>query len=53
MQDSGKSNWLAALLIVLAAISQTGCLALAAGAAGGVVGHEIAEHEDEDDEDDE
>jgi len=42
------SRWLVLVAVLLGAVSQAGCLALAAGAAGGVVGHEIAKEEDDD-----
>jgi hypothetical protein len=37
------------LLLGLGALSQAGCAPLAAGAAGAVIGHEVAEENDEDD----
>lgn len=37
------------LLLAIAALSQTACAPLAAGAAGAVIGHEIAEDRDRDD----
>ena len=42
-------RWLPLLLVLQAAFLQAGCAVLAAGAAGGVIGHEIAEERDEDD----
>jgi hypothetical protein len=37
------------LLLGIGALSQIGCAPLAAGAAGAVIGHEVAEENDEDD----
>lgn len=37
------------LLLGIGVLSQTGCAPLAAGAAGAVIGHEVAEDRDEDD----
>jgi hypothetical protein len=42
------SLWLA--LLLLGSVMQSGCGLLAAGAAGAVVGHEVAEEEEEDEE---
>ena len=45
---SALERWLLILLLAQAPLLLTGCGYLAAGAAGGVIGHEIAEEEDED-----
>lgn len=49
MNIERSPRWLALLAISLAALSQAGCALLAAGAAGGVIGHEISENNDDDD----
>jgi hypothetical protein len=40
-------RWLLILLLAQAPLLQAGCGYLAAGAAGGVIGHEIAEDDEE------
>ena len=45
-------RWLLILLLAQAPLLQTGCGLLAAGAAGAVIGHEVAEEEAEDDAED-
>lgn len=45
-------RWLLILLLAQAPLLQAGCGYVAAGAAGGVIGHEIAEEQDEDDDND-
>jgi hypothetical protein len=50
-EASRVERWLLILLLALGPILLTGCGYLAAGAAGGVIGHEIAEEQDEDDDD--
>ena len=50
-QPSLWKHWMF-LLLVLLGLAQTGCGYVAAGAAGAVVGHEVAEEEEEDDDDD-
>ncbi len=40
------------LIAFIAIVNQTGCAPLAAGVAGGVVGHAVAKHQDDDDDDD-
>ena len=44
-------RWLLIVLLTQAPLLLAGCGYLAAGAAGGVIGHEIAEEQDEDDND--
>lgn len=47
LRSNGPDRWLLILLLAPAPLMQTGCGYVAAGAAGAVVGHEIAEEEQE------
>lgn len=48
----GLMRLLLILLLAPAPFVETGCGYLAAGAAGGVIGHEISQQQDDDDDDD-
>ena len=49
ISETKLKRWLPLVFVLQAALLQAGCAVLAAGAAGGVIGHEIAEERDEDD----
>ena len=52
-QLSPRKGWLLFILFLLGPLAQSGCGYVAAGAAGAVVGHEVAEDEAEDEEEEE
>jgi hypothetical protein len=48
-----RKGWPFLLIVLLGALAQAGCGYVAAGAAGAVVGHEVAEEEAEEEEEEE